>query len=136
MSNSFIVKSTFHFPHPSSSSSSPWYICFFLFHLLRDYQIVKRWRRLFYHHFLVLLARISHYKASECEMKKNFLLGVVIYVLTQLLPFIYTTAHYVYAEIIWRRDLCYYFDKKNRLIIRRWRQKSFYFANWMNNFTQ
>ena len=72
-----------------------------------SFGIIKSWKTFFYHHFLVLLARISHYKASECEMKRFFLLGVVIYVLTQLLPFIY-----VYAEIIWRRDLCYYFDKK------------------------
>lgn len=83
----------FTFPIFSLSSSSPWYICFFLFYLLRDYQIVKDEEDFFYHHFLVLLARISHYKASECEMKKIFLrrsCDIRIYVITQLLPFIYS----------------------------------------------
>lgn len=76
---------------------------------MREFLIIKRVRRFF---------------RRSCDIR--------IYVLTQLLPFLYTQSR-VYAEIIWRWDLCYYFDKKKANNNKKMKTKSFYFANWMKN---
>lgn len=117
----------FTFPIFSPSLSSPWYICFCSSGIIKSWTTKKTFFIIIFSFCLrefLIIKRVRRFFRRSCDIR--------IYVLTQLLPFLYTQSR-VYAEIIWRWDLCYYFDKKKANNNKKMKTKSFYFANWMTN---